>query len=50
MILEQGLTLDVLAQGESGGPQPPPTAGALWRTAVPTSSEFSDLDAREYRG
>ena len=44
-ILEQGLALDELvemktsiegeAQGESGGHQSPPTAGAAWRGAVP---------------
>ena len=30
------------AQGESGGHQSPPTAGAAWRAAVPPSSELSD--------
>ena len=30
------------AQGESGGHQSPPAAGAVWRAAVPPSSELSD--------
>ena len=29
-------------QGESGGHQSPPTAGAAWRGAVPPSTELSD--------
>ena len=29
-------------QGEPGGHQSPPTAGASWRAAVPPSSELSD--------
>ena len=35
-MLEQGLALQRKAQGESGGHQSPPTAGAAWRGAVPT--------------
>ena len=50
IVLERGLALDELvedrpegeAQGESGGHQSPPTAGAAWRAAVPPSSELSD--------
>ena len=53
-ILEAGLALDELvemktsiegeAQGQSGGHQSPPTAGAAWTAAVPPSSEFSDSE------
>lgn len=35
MIFEQGLALDELAQGASGGSQSPPTADAAGRGAVP---------------
>ena len=52
MILEEGLPLDELlgmknclereVQGETGGEQPQPTAGAAGRAAVPSSSELSD--------
>ena len=51
MILNQGLALDALvemktsieheAQGEPGGDQSPPTAGAAGKAAIP-SSELSD--------
>ena len=54
MMLEEGHVLDELveiktsiereAQGESGGDQSSPTAGAAGRAPVPTSSELSDSE------
>ena len=35
-------SIELEAQGESGGDQSPPTAGAAGRAAVPPSSELSD--------
>ena len=57
--MEQGLALDELvemktsieheAEGESGGDQSPPTAGAAGRAFVPPSSELSDGDGVDAR-
>ena len=46
-ILEQGLTLDQLAQEKSGRKQPQPTAGESGRNDLAPSSEFSNADRRE---
>ena len=58
-ILEQGPALGQLlgmktslereAQGESRGEQPPPTASAAGRAAVPSSPEVSDGEGEDAR-